>query len=172
MSRSSVPKFIRGNKLGDGVGDTSMWAPLRQPPPRPRSPQSRQTVPFGTPSGESHATQWAACYRRGIKVSYNINMLTDAASFLGWACGAQVACYFANDCCSLRSSPPEPTNDATYTWWGGVGDDGLPSFYHRVNVMLACGSSCPCSGQISRHFSRLDSGHPWCMRKLSARCTR
>ena len=56
-------------------------------------------------------------------------MLTDAASFLGWACGAQVACNFANDCCSLRSSPPEPTNDATYTWWGGVGDDGLPSFY-------------------------------------------
>ena len=62
-------------------------------------------------------------------MSYNINTLTDADSFLSWACGAQVACSFANDCSYLRSSPPEPTNNAIYTWWGGVGDDGLPSFY-------------------------------------------
>ena len=74
-------------------------------------------------------------------MSYNINTLTDADSFLSRACGAQVACFSAKDCSSLRSSPPEPTINAIYIWWGGVGDDGLPSFSSPCQRQARCGSS-------------------------------
>ena len=112
-----------------------------QRPPRPWSPHNWWMGLTGTASGAPYATLWATCHRHGFEVSYNIMALTDATSFLRRACGAQVACYFANDWSSLRSSPPEPTINAIYIWWGGVGDDGLPSFSSRCQRHARCGSS-------------------------------
>ena len=175
LSRSSVPKFIRGNKLGDGVGDTSMSTSLRQPPPRPWSPHKWWMGLTGTASGAPYATLWATYYRHGFEVSYNIMALTDAASFLRRACGAQVACASANDRPSISSSPPIPTMDAIFTSWGGLGDDGLPSFYTAFNVkrsMWQWLAGLQISMQLSRHFPKLVSGKSGCCGKLSTRCAR
>ena len=72
LSRSSVPKFVRGNKLGDGVGDT-MSASHCQAPPRPRSPHGRNIGPTDTASG-------AACATKGAPLSSRSSILDWASS--------------------------------------------------------------------------------------------
>ena len=102
-------------------------------------------------------------------------VLTDADSFIRRACGAQVVCIFANDWPSPLSLPPEPTIDAIYRSWGGLGDDGLPSFYTAFNVkrsMWQWLADLQISMQISRHFPELASGKSGCSGKLSTRCAR
>ena len=126
-----------------------------QRPPRPWSPHNRRLGLTGTASGASYATLWATYYRHGFEVSYNIMALTDATSFLRGACGAQMACASANDRPSISSSPPEPTMNAIYISRGGLGDDGLPSFYTTSNVKRTM-----CQTSHSAHACTARMGFP------------
>ena len=90
-------------------------------------------------------------------MSYTFFALPDAVSFLMWACGAQVACVSAIVIPSPLSLPPEPTIHAIYNSWGGVGDDGLTTFYSPFQREALIMALDPCSKQISRHFDELVS---------------
>ena len=100
--------------------------------------------------------------RRGVEVSHYIIALTDVVSFLRRACGAHVVCTSAKDCPSSLSLPLEPTIYTIYRSWGGVGDDGLPTFYSPFQRQALIMALDPCSKQISRHFDELVSGNSGC----------
>ena len=112
MSRSSVPKFIRGNKLGEGVGDIYVRVAL------PSAPLST----LATHSADGPVLPVIGCAVRGngrdiivavSEVSWGILALSGAFCFPSRVSGGNAVCTSANEPSPPLFLTPHPIVTAT-----------------------------------------------------------